>query len=219
MLVLHFDQRSHEFDEPSSSDAPIAKTVKHLLKEVVGVGHGYNIRNGFNDLGFYTDLCNRYGRDNIEGDAIQVEHNAMFSRGMQVIYRRTLREGQDQRNHTTRIWGPLHKFVRRGYYHYYRALVNDQHPRGSSTSYNWEIVGHVILLRSLVEKNRASTVQNMKYNEAVIQSFIVDTGEDVFRRVLSFLAWDSCVLVDSPLVGILSNSLEIHKEESPLNLL
>ncbi len=32
------------------------------------------------------------------------------------------------------------------------------------------------------------SIGDMKYNDAVIQSLIVDTGEDAFRRVLSFLA-------------------------------
>ncbi len=72
-----------------------------------------------------------------------------------------------------------------------RALVHLGH---ISISLNWEIVGPIILLRDLVEKNRvyASTLHNgdryLTDDEAVTQTLIVDATEDIFRRVLSFLA-------------------------------
>ena len=56
---------------------------------------------------------------------------------------------------------------------------------------NWEVAGPFILLRSLVDMNRATLMEKADDlaapYESVLQSLIVDTTEDVFRRVLSFL--------------------------------
>jgi len=60
---------------------------------------------------------------------------------------------------------------------------------------NWEIISDFVLVRELVESNRASpkplnakrgTFQNVEKEEAVLQELMkVDTG--IFRHVLSFL--------------------------------
>lgn len=59
-----------------------------------------------------------------------------------------------------------------------------------STALNWETVGHVVLLRALIEKSRAYRIQKddtFTGEEAVVQSFIMDAKEDIFKRTLSFL--------------------------------
>ena len=60
-----------------------------------------------------------------------------------------------------------------------------------SISRNWEEVGPLVLLRTLVERNRASLElqdqSSVDKVDAVVQWLIKDTDEDVFKRVASFL--------------------------------
>ena len=60
-----------------------------------------------------------------------------------------------------------------------------------SFSRNWEEVGPLVLLRTLVERNRASLElqdqSSVDKVDAVVQWLIKDTDEDVFKRVASFL--------------------------------
>jgi len=63
-----------------------------------------------------------------------------------------------------------------------------------SVSINWEEVGHLVLLRTLVEKNRASVVLNdsataLGEDDAVLQRLITNTDEDLFKRIVSFLGY------------------------------
>jgi len=59
-----------------------------------------------------------------------------------------------------------------------------------SVSRNWEEVGPLVLLRTLVEKNRASVVlqDNIALgDDVVVQRLITNTDEDLFKRIVSFL--------------------------------
>ena len=62
-----------------------------------------------------------------------------------------------------------------------------------SVSRNWEEVGHLVLLRALVDKNRASVVlqDDTAFGEedAVVQRLITNTDEDLFKRIVSFLGY------------------------------
>ena len=61
-----------------------------------------------------------------------------------------------------------------------------------SIPHNWEIIGDYVLLRELVERERASPnpqnsgLQGAKKEEAVLQE-LMNVDASVFRRVLSFL--------------------------------
>lgn len=61
-----------------------------------------------------------------------------------------------------------------------------------SISHNWEEVGPAVLLRALVDRQRASPLQNAadmalsKYDK-VVQALMMDMTEDIFKRTLSFL--------------------------------
>ena len=63
-----------------------------------------------------------------------------------------------------------------------------------SVSCNWEEVGHLVLLRTLVEKNRASVVLQgddtaLGEEDAVVQRLITNTDGDLFKRIVSFLGY------------------------------
>ena len=63
-----------------------------------------------------------------------------------------------------------------------------------SVSINWEEVGHLALLRTLVEKNRASVVlqdedTTLDKEDAVMQRLITNTDGDLFKRIVSFLGY------------------------------
>ena len=64
-----------------------------------------------------------------------------------------------------------------------------------SVSRNWKEVGPLVLLRALVEKNRASLVlQDESDNalggeDAVVQTLITNTDGDLFKRIVSFLGY------------------------------
>ena len=63
-----------------------------------------------------------------------------------------------------------------------------------SVSINWEEVGHLVLLRTLVEKNRASVVLQdsdtaLDEDNAVVQRLITNTDGDLFKRIVSFLGY------------------------------
>jgi len=64
-----------------------------------------------------------------------------------------------------------------------------------SVSINWEEIGHLVLLRALVEKNRASVVlqdesdTTLGVEDAVIQRLITNTDGDLFKRIVSFLGY------------------------------
>jgi len=55
---------------------------------------------------------------------------------------------------------------------------------------NWEVIGHIVILRELLEKRRASLPQTVSLNkeEAVIQTLVSSVSDDVFKLTLSFLA-------------------------------
>ena len=63
-----------------------------------------------------------------------------------------------------------------------------------SVSINWEEIGHLVLLRTLVEKNRASVVLQdsdtaLDEDNAVVQRLITNTDGDLFKRIVSFLGY------------------------------
>jgi len=63
-----------------------------------------------------------------------------------------------------------------------------------SVSINWEEIGHLVLLRALVEKNRASVVlldddTSLGEEDAVVQRLITNTDGDLFKRIVSFLGY------------------------------
>ena len=65
-----------------------------------------------------------------------------------------------------------------------------------SVSINWEEVGPLVLLRTLVEKNRASLVVRDESDNAlgdedavVVQRLITNTDGDLFKRIVSFLGY------------------------------
>ena len=64
-----------------------------------------------------------------------------------------------------------------------------------SVSRNWEEVGHLVLLRALVEKSRASLVLQdgggnaLSLEDAVVQRLITNTDGDLFKRIVSFLGY------------------------------
>jgi len=63
-----------------------------------------------------------------------------------------------------------------------------------SVSINWEEVGHFILLRTLVEKNRALVLQDgsgiaLGEEDAVVQRLMTNTDGDLFKRIVSFLGY------------------------------
>jgi len=64
-----------------------------------------------------------------------------------------------------------------------------------SVSRNWEEVGPLILLRTLVEKRRASVVLQdgsgtaLGEEDAVVQRLITNTDGDLFKRIVSFLGY------------------------------
>ena len=63
-----------------------------------------------------------------------------------------------------------------------------------SVSCNWEEVGHLVLLRTLVERNRASVLLDdsdaaLGDDDAVVQRLITNTDEDLFKRIISFLGY------------------------------
>lgn len=56
---------------------------------------------------------------------------------------------------------------------------------------NWEVLGPIVLLRTLIERRRASPRQNVdswSEEEASIRALLVNLDTDLFRRTLSFLA-------------------------------
>ena len=59
-----------------------------------------------------------------------------------------------------------------------------------SVSANWEVIGHIVLLRELIKKRPASLPQNVSLDkeEAVIQALVSIMSDDVFKLTLSFLA-------------------------------
>jgi len=77
-----------------------------------------------------------------------------------------------------------------------------------SISRNWKEVGPLVLLRSLIEKGRASprslskmeyaiprkrkfagSDKSLKKDDTVLHEFVMDSHQDVFRRILSFLGY------------------------------
>ena len=63
-----------------------------------------------------------------------------------------------------------------------------------SVSINWEEIGHLVLLRTLVEKNRASVVLQdsdtaLGEDNAVVQRLMTNTDGDLFKRIVSFLGY------------------------------
>ena len=64
-----------------------------------------------------------------------------------------------------------------------------------SVSINWEEVGPLVLLRTLIEKNRASIVLQdgggnaLGEEDAVLQRLVTNTDGDLFKRIVSFLGY------------------------------
>ena len=65
-----------------------------------------------------------------------------------------------------------------------------------SVSRNWEEVGPLVLLRTLVEKRRASVVllqdggdTALGEEDSVVQRLITNTDGDLFKRIVSFLGY------------------------------
>ena len=55
-MILHFDRKRFEFHE-SKVGSGAATDVQELLRQTVGVDHGFKERKGFNDLYFYQRIC------------------------------------------------------------------------------------------------------------------------------------------------------------------
>ena len=53
----------------------------------------------------------------------------------------------------------------------------------------WFSVGHMIMLRRLVEKKRAVVRNEANNTEHAIQTFVSDSNDNIFKRVLSFLIY------------------------------
>ena len=253
-MILRFDRASYAFFPESTTDHSSRNrnnNVHSLLNEVIGGNHGYNPhRGGFNDLGFYLDLCAKDGCKKVDLSSIHVHHSNEFCMGIKVFYQSTFRDGS-----TSISFTPDHVYEM-GYYAYsggrrtvssiifaegeYLAEIRTRQGEitdqitlitnrrsvsfggnggdgeedtsrpvdlsrrivafvgtangvlerlgAISISRNWEEVGHFVILRALIEQNRA-TLQNSSLSEgdAVVQTLVVDMSEDVFKRVLSFL--------------------------------
>ena len=111
-MILRFDRTSTSFAEPRPS-SHIATSVKTLLNEVIGLHHGYrNTRHGFNDLGFYMNLCAQDGCSKVELCDIDIHHNDEFCLGIQAVYRSKFSNGD-----VSISTAPAHVYTR-GYYAY-----------------------------------------------------------------------------------------------------
>eukprot|EP01083_Nonionella_stella_P059898 156703_1 len=110
-MFLQFDRKYGSFDEPDSTIAPAATNARHLINDVFGNDHRSIGRSGFDDLGFYMDLCARDGCVKVEICGIEVLHSN-YCMGIQVEYRSTFSNGD-----SSRIKAPEH-FYRNGYYSY-----------------------------------------------------------------------------------------------------
>ena len=68
--------------------------------------------------------------------------------------------------------------------HTWRTMVYDI----SDFIPNWIFIGHLVLLRHLVDTGRASCIQNPKNKtDIVLQNLMMDVNLDMFRTVLSYL--------------------------------
>lgn len=255
-MVLRFDRASYAFttDHSSNNINNNVHSLLLLLNEVIGGNHGYNNphRGGFNDLGFYLDLCAKDGCTKVDLSSIHVHHSNEFCMGIKVFYQSTFRDGS-----TSISFTPDHVYEM-GYYAYsggrrrvssiifadgeYLAEIRTRQGEitdqitfitnrrsvsfggnggdgeedtsrlvdlsrrivafvgtangvlerlgAISISRNWEEVGHFVILRALIEQNRA-TLQNSSLSEgdAAVQTLVVDMSGDVFKRVLSFLGY------------------------------
>ena len=93
-MILRFDHYSYSFAEPESATAPIATRVENLLRQVIGESHGHRYgyrghihrRDGFNDLGFYMNLCAQDGCFKVDICAIHVHHSSLCCMGIQAVY-------------------------------------------------------------------------------------------------------------------------------------
>jgi len=259
-MILRFDRASYAFppEITTTDDHPSNTTVNNnvysLLNEVIGQrNHDYNThyRGGFNDLGFYLDLCAKDGCTSVDLSSIHVHHSNEYCMGMKVFYQSTFADGSTSisftQDHVYEMGYYAHSGGRRrvssiifadGEYlaeiRTRQGEITDQitfitnrrsvsfggnggDGEGEDTSQpvdlsrrivafvgtangvlerlgaisisrNWEEVGHFVILRALIEQNRA-TLQNSSLSEgdAVVQTLIVDMGGDVFKRILSFL--------------------------------
>jgi len=61
-----------------------------------------------------------------------------------------------------------------------------KHLGGISIGMNWETIGHLICLRALVQQSRMS-LQSDEGDGERVESFIMNTSEDLFRSIVSFL--------------------------------
>mmetsp|Transcript_11562 Transcript_11562/g.21358 ORF Transcript_11562/g.21358 Transcript_11562/m.21358 type:complete len:261 (+) Transcript_11562:141-923(+) len=111
-MILRFDRKSERFAEPALPSASIATNVRHLLNEVIGGNHGRNTRHGFNDLGFYMNLCAQDGCSKVELCDIDIHHNDEFCHGIQAVYRSKFSNGD-----VSISKAPVHAY-NRGYYAY-----------------------------------------------------------------------------------------------------
>lgn len=107
-MLLRFDRESRSFDEPDTSTAPTATDAENLLSEVLG--HEVR-RRGFNDLGFYMDLCAQAGCVKVELCGVEIQHNR-YIMGIQADYRCTFSTGE-----ISTSMAPEHLY-RDGYYSY-----------------------------------------------------------------------------------------------------
>ena len=249
-LTLHnFDQQSYTFEKPEQADLPICTDLNSLLNEVIGDGHGYNNDNNqgfqllqgeeFNDLDFYTSLCDDDGCTHVDISHIDVFHSQNCFFGLRVYYRSAYYDGTTHECSIEHAFSSGYSrrtsmiiFERGEYLAEIRmhtsasqiifitnkrafsfggngggegmldppdlsrrvvAIVGTSKGRlgAISISRNWEEVRPLVLLRTLVERNRASLVLQDESSvgkvDAVVQWLIKDTDEDVFKRVASFL--------------------------------
>ena len=93
-LALRFDRQTYTFAKPDRS------TLKTLLSEVIGEGHGYcdneDYHPSFNDLGFYMNLCAKEGCTKVEISHLNVFHNNDYCFGVTVLYRLTFSNGNTE---------------------------------------------------------------------------------------------------------------------------
>ena len=115
-MVLRFDRASYAFttDHSSNNINNNVHSLLLLLNEVIGGNHGYNNphRGGFNDLGFYLDLCAKDGCKKVDLSSIHVHHSNEFCMGIKVFYQSTFRDGS-----TSISFTPDHVYEM-GYYAY-----------------------------------------------------------------------------------------------------